>query len=154
MTVSPIDEESRPMTDSVQRELVLSAAAADVWRAVTDPDRLADWLADEVALELRPGGEARFRIGAEIRTGWVEEVSPPSAGAPSDQRHRAGRLAFWWAVDGEPASRVELQLIPVSADATRLRVVETRPLEILDLVGIALPSHGGSRYGPALVAAT
>lgn len=142
------------MTDRIQRELVLSAPPADVWRAVTDPDRLADWLADEVALELWPGGEARFRIGAEIRSGWVEEVCPPSAGAPDEPRNRAGRLAFWWAADGEPASRVELQLIPVSADATRVRVIETRPLEILDLVGVPLPSHGGSRYGPALVTAT
>jgi uncharacterized protein YndB with AHSA1/START domain len=141
------------MTDRIQRELELSAPPADVWRAVTDPQRLADWLADEVALELWPGGEARFRIGTEIRTGWVEEVSPPSAGAPDDRLERAGRLAFWWAAEGRPASRVELQLIPVGADATRLLVVETRPLEILDLVGIPLPGHGGSSYGPALVAA-
>ncbi len=39
------------------------------------------------------------------------------------------------------------------ADTTRLRIVETRPLEVLDLVGIPLPGHGGARYGPALVAA-
>jgi hypothetical protein len=65
----------------------------------------------------------------------------------------AGRLAFWWAPDGEPASRVELQLTPIDGEATRLRVVETRPLEILDLVGVPLPGQGGSTYGPALVAA-
>lgn len=39
---------------------------------------------------------------------------------------------------------------------TRLRVVETRPLEVLDLVGIPVRSAGGAggaSYGPALVAA-
>jgi hypothetical protein len=34
-----------------------------------------------------------------------------------------------------------------------LRVVETRPLHALDLVGIPLPGTGGAGYGPALVAA-
>jgi hypothetical protein len=41
-------------------------------------------------------------------------------------------------------------------DATRLRVVETRPLDMLDLVGTPLPGLGGlggRTYGPALVAA-
>lgn len=141
------------MTDRIQRELQLGAAPADVWQAVTDPDRLAEWLADEVLLELWPGGEAQFRIGAEIRTGWVEEVSPPHAGDRDDRFDGVGRLAFWWAADGQPASRVELELIPLSGNATRLRVVETRPLEILDLVGMPLPGNGGSRYGPALAAA-
>jgi hypothetical protein len=38
-------------------------------------------------------------------------------------------------------------------ETTRLRIVETRPLEVLDLVGMPLPGHGGHRFGPALVAA-
>jgi hypothetical protein len=36
--------------------------------------------------------------------------------------------------------------------ATVLRIVETRPLAVLDLVGVPLPGHGGTTYGPALVA--
>ena len=68
------------MTDLIERELSLPASVADVWRAITDPDWLAGWLADEVQLELRPGGEASFRLGDEVRTGWVEEVSSPGRG--------------------------------------------------------------------------
>jgi uncharacterized protein YndB with AHSA1/START domain len=140
------------MTDRVQRELELSAPPEAVWQAVTDPGCLAGWLADEVLLELWPGGEARFRIGAEIRTGWVEEVSPPHAGTREDGVG-AGRLIFWWGAQGEPASRVQLRLIPLAGDATRLCVVETRPLEVLDLIGVPLPGQGGSTHGPALVMA-
>ncbi len=55
-------------------------------------------------------------------------------------------------MDDEPASRVELK-IEERGDGTRLRVVETRPLEVLDLVGVPLPGLGGAGYGPALVAA-
>jgi uncharacterized protein YndB with AHSA1/START domain len=133
------------MTDRIERELELPASPSEVWLALTDPAWLAGWLADEVTLELVPGGEARFRIGDQVRSGWVEEIAPPDDGG--------GRLAFWWAHDDEPATRVELALTPTNDGATRLRVVESRPLEILDLVGVPLPGVGGSRYGPALVAA-
>jgi uncharacterized protein YndB with AHSA1/START domain len=138
------------MTDRIERQLELRASPARVWASLTDPELLAQWLADEVSLEPWPGGEARFRSGDLVRTGWVEEISPPDVDA-SDSH--AGRLIFWWAQDGEPASRVELALSPTDDDTTLLRIVETRPLEVLDLVGIPLPGHGGTRYGPALVAA-
>jgi uncharacterized protein YndB with AHSA1/START domain len=139
------------MTDLIERELTLPAPPEAVWEAVTDPAWLREWLADEAELQLQPGGDARFRIGEDTRTGWVEEVTPPADGA-------AGRLAFWWELDGEPASRVALELTPTD-DGTRLRVVESRPLDVLDLVGIPLGGRGsngmpdGNRYGPALVAA-
>ena len=139
------------MTDRIERELELPSSPDEVWQTLTDPAWLALWLADEVTLELIPGGEARFRIGDQVRSGWVEEISPPDPGV-GVQRGR-GRLAFWWAHDEEPASRVELVLIPIEAGRTLLRVVETRPLEVLDLVGIPLPGLGGATYGPALVAA-
>jgi uncharacterized protein YndB with AHSA1/START domain len=124
------------MTDRIERELWLAASPDDVWEAVIGDG----WLADEVAFELQPGGEATFRTADTVKTGWVEDVSIPE------------RLAFWWAEDGEPATRVELT-IHESDDAVRLRVVETRPLDMLDLVGTPLPGSGGRTYGPALVAA-
>ena len=132
------------MTDTITRELLLRADPEVVWRAVTDPDLLREWLADEVTLELTPGGAAGFVVDGEVRSGWVEEVQPPRDGA--------GRLTFWWQVGDEPASRVAFELTPTS-DGTLLRVREARPLEILDLVGIPLAGGGGSSFGPALVAA-
>ncbi len=52
------------MTDLIERELTLPAPPEAVWEALTDPDWLREWLADEAELQLRPGGDARFRIGA------------------------------------------------------------------------------------------
>jgi uncharacterized protein YndB with AHSA1/START domain len=136
------------MTDLIERELELSASPAEVWVALTDPSWLQTWLADEVALEPRPGGDARFTIRGRDRAGWVEEATPPAA----DHRG-AGRLAFWWAEDDAPASRVELALTATET-GTLLRVTETRPLNVLELIGTPLPGHNGSRtFGPALVAA-
>ncbi|MDQ6731172.1 MAG: SRPBCC domain-containing protein [Actinomycetota bacterium] len=136
------------MTDKIERRLKLPTGVERAWQAVTEPAWLARWLADEVELEPWPGGAARFRVGDSERTGWVEELCPPDPAAATP-----GRLAFWWSEDGEPASRVELTVSPLGESATTIRVVETRPLEILDLVGLPAPGAGGSRYGPTLVAA-
>jgi uncharacterized protein YndB with AHSA1/START domain len=136
------------MSERIERRLWLAASPEDVWEVVTGPD----WLADEVVFDLRPGGDASFRCGDELKTGWVEEASSPSRSADG-----SGRLAFWWATDGEPATRVELALEPARGwdgpEGTRLRIVESRPLDVLDLVGTPLPRTGGVTSGPALVAA-
>jgi uncharacterized protein YndB with AHSA1/START domain len=124
------------MTDRIERELWLPATPDAVWDAVTRDG----WLADRVRIDLRPGGDAHFDSDGLARSGWVEDVAVPE------------RLTFWWAVDDEPASRVELRIEARDA-GTRLRIVETRPLDVLDLVGVPLPGAGGAAYGPALVAA-
>jgi uncharacterized protein YndB with AHSA1/START domain len=134
------------MTDRIEREVRVQAPAEQVWDAVIGDG----WLADEVELDLVPGGDAAFRWDdMPGKDGWVEDVR-----APFDAADGAGRLAFWWASDDEPATRVELTLTPDGSTATVVRVAETRPLDRLDLVGTPLPGAGGQRsYGPALVAA-
>jgi uncharacterized protein YndB with AHSA1/START domain len=124
------------MSERIERELWLPATPQEVWDAVTSDG----WLGDRVSLELRPGGDAEFESADQVRTGWVEDVSMPE------------RLSFWWAVDDEPASRVELRINERDGGA-RLRIVETRPLDVLDLIGVPLPGAGGAGFGPALVAA-
>jgi uncharacterized protein YndB with AHSA1/START domain len=124
------------MIDRVERELVLDAGMEEVWDAVTGDG----WLADEVRLDLRPGGDAHFCTDEAARIGWVEEALAPA------------RLTFWWAEGEEPASRVELVLEALEERRTRVRVVETRPLELLELVGVPLTRIGGASFGPALMA--
>jgi uncharacterized protein YndB with AHSA1/START domain len=125
------------MADRIERILSVPAPPETVWDVVT-----ADgWLAEEVRLDLRPGGDAYFRSRQSSKTGWVEEAVAPS------------RLAFWWTLDDEPATRVELTLEPDDDGGTQLRVVESRPLDVLDLVGTPLGRTGGASFGPALVAA-
>ena len=129
------------MTEHVEREQLIAAAPDQVWEVITGDG----WLAEEVALELTPGGEARFRWADTTREGWVEEAIAPDEGD--------ARLVFWWAHDDEVASRVQLTLEPEGEQFTRLRVVETRPLEILDVTGIPLRGASQSQHGPMLLAA-
>jgi hypothetical protein len=132
------------MTDRIDRELVVSAPLDQVWQIITSDG----WLADRVELDLVPGGEARFTTGHGERAGWVEEARSP------DQSGEAGaRLVFWWSAHGQPASRVELRLDPDGDQATRLSLTESRPLEVLDLVGVPMPDSGGGSYGPSLLVA-
>ena len=42
----------------IRREIILPAPREEVWDALTEPDRLADWFANDVDLDLRPGGGA------------------------------------------------------------------------------------------------
>jgi uncharacterized protein YndB with AHSA1/START domain len=124
------------MSERIEREVWLPVSPEAVWDAVTNDG----WLAERVSFDLRPGGEAQFESADRVRSGWIEDVSAPE------------RLSFWWSDDDETASRVEIR-IEARGDSTRLRITETRPLEVLDLIGVPLPGAGGATFGPALVAA-
>jgi uncharacterized protein YndB with AHSA1/START domain len=108
----------------IRREIVLPAPREEVWEALTDPDRLADWFANDVDFDLRPGGGASFRwSNGEERSATVTEIDPER------------RLAFEWEDEGE----VEFTLAD-DVDGTRLTVVETAPewTTALDLQASAL----------------
>jgi uncharacterized protein YndB with AHSA1/START domain len=95
----------------IRREIVLPAPREDVWDALTDPDRLAEWFANDVDFDLRPGGGASFRwSNGEERSATVTEVEPER------------RLAFEWDDEGEVQFTLDDDV-----DGTRLTVVETAP---------------------------
>ena len=127
------------MREEVIREVLLPASADEVWKALTEPGRLAEWLADDAEIELRRGGEVRFRLaGGDRRTGFV------------DCAERPWRLCFWWRPDegggdAQPMGelrRVEFSLVELP-EGTRLRVVESRqPLELELRAGPPAPGRG------------
>ena|SRR5437773_1537703 len=96
----------------VHREVFFEAPADEIWTALTDPDELERWFANEVELDAEPGGRAIFRwSNGEEREAVVEEVEP------------ARRLVLRWLDDG---GLVQLELVEAVA-GTSLRVVETTP---------------------------
>jgi uncharacterized protein YndB with AHSA1/START domain len=107
----------------IRREIVLPAPREEVWEALTNPDELAEWFANGVELELRPGGDAVFRwANGEERRATVTEVE------------EGERLAFEWDDDGEVAFTL------ADDDAgTLLTVEETAPAwsTALDLQALA-----------------
>jgi uncharacterized protein YndB with AHSA1/START domain len=107
------------MEHTVERELLVPGTADEVWSSLATPD----WLGEDAEIELRPSGSVR----AGQRSGFVEAAEEPR------------RLCFWWSEDGGEASRVELELT-THEEGTLLRVVETRPLAVLDACGHDLAS--------------
>lgn len=115
----------------LSREITLPAPIDEVWRSLAEPA----WLGEDATIDLRPDGEVR----AGDRTGFVEDVEEPA------------RLVFWWSEPGEDATRVELQL-EADGEETHLRVVESRPLALLDLYGPELVFDAPRPQQPELLA--
>jgi uncharacterized protein YndB with AHSA1/START domain len=107
------------------REITLPATPEEVWRSLEEPA----WLGEDASIELEPDGDVR----AGDRTGFVEEVE--------EER----RLVFWWAAPDEDSTRVELSL-EEDGDVTHVRVVESRPLALLDLYGAEIVTSA-PRFG-------
>jgi uncharacterized protein YndB with AHSA1/START domain len=95
--------------------------ADDLWSALTDPERLARWVAD-VDGDLRPGGtfQARFTSGWE-GPGRVEVCEPPT------------RLLLTLSPGQDDETAVEALLTP-DGDGTLL-VIEERGLPVVELAG-------------------
>jgi uncharacterized protein YndB with AHSA1/START domain len=106
------DAKTDDSTPWVERETMVEATPEEVWEALTDEDRLEEWMAPEVELDPFEGGEISVRDGDDHRTGTVETME------------EGERFAFTWSRPGEGESFVEFTLEPLRA-GTRVTVVET-----------------------------
>jgi uncharacterized protein YndB with AHSA1/START domain len=96
----------------ITREVVFPSEPDEVWEALTDPERLEEWFANDVELDPRPGGAGVFRWeNGEERRVTVREAE------------QGERLVLDWDDDG---GEVEFTLEEVD-DGTRLVVRETSP---------------------------
>lgn len=106
------------MSKDIVVETDLDAPPEKVWRALTEPEFLATWLA---ANDVTPQEGARFSIAAMPETGPVEceviEADPPHE---FRIRWRGGEAAT-----GVPSSEVAFTLAPNAAGGTFLRVVHS-----------------------------
>jgi uncharacterized protein YndB with AHSA1/START domain len=95
-------------------EIVLPEPPEEVWTALTDTERLEEWFANDVELEVEEGASGVFRWGdGEVRVALVEEVVPGE------------RLAFRWSDGKTGESRVVFTLVG-GDHGTRLTVTETQ----------------------------
>jgi uncharacterized protein YndB with AHSA1/START domain len=108
----PMDRNPDEKAPWVERETLVEASPEEVWEALTDEDRLEEWLAPDVELDPVEGGEIAVRDGDDQRAGSVETV----------EEHE--RFAFTWSRPGEGESFVEFT-IEALPGGTRVTVVET-----------------------------
>jgi uncharacterized protein YndB with AHSA1/START domain len=127
-------------TPWVERETLVEASPDEVWEALTDEERLQEWLAPEVELDPVEGGEIAVRDGDDERSGTVETLEENE------------RFAFTWSRPGEGESYVEFT-IEALPGGSRVIVVETPIGPTATAVGAWGPAFARLRRSLRLVLA-
>ena len=132
--MTPTDTTAPSQTDSISFEFDLNHQPEKVWRALTDPMLLAEWLLPVVDLELEPGAAFTFRT--QPHPGWDGTVNCRFV---EIETHR--KLSYTWVVgDMELETVVTFTLAPTPS-GTRLSLVQSgfKPQQ--------KQNFGGARYG-------
>jgi uncharacterized protein YndB with AHSA1/START domain len=126
------DRTARSQTESISFECDLPHPPEKVWRALTDPALLAEWLLPVVGLRLEPGAAFTFRT--QPMPGWDGTVSCRLLEVEAQRKIR-----YTWVV-GDMDTVVTFTLTP-TASGTRLQLVQSgfKPDQ--------KQNFGGARYG-------
>lgn len=133
MTVT--DKTPRSQTDSIVFELQLQHAPEKVWRAITDPALLAEWLLPVFEFELQPG--AAFLFKTQPYPGWDGTVNCRILEIEAEKK-----LSYTWVVGDDMAldTVVTFTLTP-TASGTLLSLVQS------GFKSDQKQNFGGARYG-------
>jgi uncharacterized protein YndB with AHSA1/START domain len=132
--MTPIDKTAPAQTDTIAFEFDLPHSPAKVWRALTDPVLLSEWLLPVVELSLEPG--AAFAFKTQPQPGWdgtvdctVLELEPQK------------RLSYTWVVGDMELNTVVTFTLTPTAPGTRLSIVQS------GFTPAQKRNFGGARYG-------
>jgi len=131
--VTPTDTTARSQSESISVEFDLHHATEKVWRALTDPALLTEWLLPVVELKLEPG--AAFPFKTQPYPAWDGIVN---CRILEIEAHR--KLSYTWVVGDMLDIVVTFTLTP-TASGTALSLVQAgfKPDQKQNL--------GGARYG-------
>jgi uncharacterized protein YndB with AHSA1/START domain len=130
--MNPSDKTAPSQTESIAFEFDLQHAPEKVWRALTDPALLAEWLLPVVGLKLEP--RAAFTFKTEAYPGWDGIVN---CRILEIELHR--KLSYTWGVPFLDTV-VTFTLTP-TASGTRLSIVQS------GFTSDQKRESGGARYG-------
>ena len=130
--MNPIDKTAPSQTDSLSFEFDLHHSPEKVWRALTDPVLLTEWLLPVIELKLEPG--ATFTFKTQPQPGWDGIVNCRFLEIEAQRK-----LSWRWVV-GDIDTVATFTLTP-TASGTRLSLVQSgfRPDQ--------KQNFGGARYG-------
>jgi uncharacterized protein YndB with AHSA1/START domain len=114
--MNPIDKTVPSQTEFISFEFDLHHSPEKVWRALTDPVLLAEWLLPVVALKLEPG--AAFTFKTQPQPGWDGTVNCRFVEIEAQKK-----LSWAWVAD-EIDTVVTFTLTP-TASGTRLSLVQS-----------------------------
>lgn len=126
------DTTARAQTETLSFALDLDHSPAKVWRALTDPVLLAEWLLPVIGLSLEPG--ATFTFTAPPQPGWDGSVQCRLLESEAQRR-----LSYTWLV-GDLDTVVTFTLTPTPT-GTHLSLVQS------GFTPNQKQAFGGARYG-------
>lgn len=128
----PVDKTDRTQTGTVHFEIDLPHAPEKVWRALTEPALLSEWLLPVIGFSLEPG--ASFLFKTDPHPGWDGTVRCRML---DSELHRSIRYA--WGVPGMDTI-VTFTLTP-AANGTVLSIMQS------GFTPEQKQNFGGARYG-------
>ena len=131
--MNPVDRTAPSQTESIAFEFDLPHRPEKVWRALTDPALLAEWLLPVTGFEPTPGSTFSFRT--DPHPGWDGTVHCRILEVEEERRIR-----YTWVVGDFIDTVVTFTLMPTAA-GTHLSLVQSgfRPDQ--------KQNFGGARYG-------
>ncbi len=114
--MTPVDKTAQSQSESISFEFDLHHSREKVWRALTDPVLLAEWLLPVVDLKLEPG--VAFTFKRQPLPGWDGTVNCRFLEIQAQRK-----LSYTWVV-GDMDTVVTFTLTP-TASGTRLSLVQS-----------------------------
>jgi uncharacterized protein YndB with AHSA1/START domain len=129
-----IDKTEQSQTDSISFEFDLKHLPEKVWRALTDPVLLAEWLLPVFDLQLEPG--AAFELKTQPYPGWDGTVNCRFLEIEANRK-----LSYTWVVGDMQIDTVVTFTLTSTPSGTRLSLVQSgfKPEQ--------KQNFGGARYG-------
>jgi uncharacterized protein YndB with AHSA1/START domain len=132
MTVADVTERSQH--ESISFEFDLHHAPEKVWRALTDPALLAEWLLPVIGLRLEPG--AAFVLKTQPYPGWDGTVNCRFLEIEAQRK-----LSYAWVVGDMGLNTVVTFTLTPTATGTSLSLVQS------GFTQNQKQNSGGARYG-------
>lgn len=129
-----IDTTAPSQTDAISFEVDLRHSPQKVWRALTEPALLAEWLLPATGFRLEP--QAAFTLKTQAYPGWDGTVH---CRVLEIEAHR--KLSYTWVVGGMELDTVVTFTLTPTESGTRLSLVQSgfKPTQ--------KQNFGGARYG-------
>ena len=129
-----VERTAPSQTVSLSFEFDLQHAPEKVWRALTDPALLAQWLLPAIDLKLEPG--AAFMFKTEPNPGWDGTVNCRVVEVETMRK-----LSYTWVVGHKEIDTVVTFTLTPTASGTRLSLVHS------GFTPEQKGAFGGTRYG-------
>ena len=132
--MNPVDKTAKSQTEAIAFEFDLRHPPEKVWRALTDPKLLAEWLLPVIGWKLEPG--AAFTFKTQAYPGWDGTVD---CRILEIETHK--KLSYAWVVGDMTIDTVVTFTLTPTGSGTHLSLVQSgfKPEQKQE--------SGGARYG-------